>query len=123
MSQELIINGTRTVQNLQDDFHAVYPDLKISFFHHSHDAGVPSEKSDAVSPETSLADIRSLENDGAVSIDPSVTVEEFEGAMRDHFGLSVQVFRRSGSQWIQTTITDHWTLGHQEEDGHESIEF
>src|SRR4249920_2074933 len=32
-------------------------------------------------------------------------------------GLLIQVFRRSGSVWVETTLTDAWSLQRQNEEG------
>jgi hypothetical protein len=48
-----------------------------------------------------------------------MTVTDFENALMDQFGLSAQVFRRSGNLWLETTITDYWTLKQQNEHGRE----
>ncbi|MBA3900883.1 MAG: hypothetical protein H0X62_11855, partial [Bacteroidetes bacterium] len=40
-------------------------------------------------------------------------VKELEQKFQNLFGVSVQVYRQSGSVWIQTTITDSWTLTEQ----------
>ena len=35
------------------------------------------------------------------------------------FDLFIQVFRRSGNLWLETTATDNWSLHHQNEQGRE----
>ncbi|MBK6949217.1 MAG: hypothetical protein IPH16_15200 [Haliscomenobacter sp.] len=52
-----------------------------------------------------------------------MTVREFEQAFYDTYGLNVQVFRRSGNIWIQTTATDSWTLAEQNRKGSSSERF
>jgi hypothetical protein len=42
-------------------------------------------------------------------------VGELEHAFNVKFGLSAQVFRKSGEIWLQTTTTDTWTLAKQNE--------
>ena len=37
-------------------------------------------------------------------------VAELENDFSGQFGLQVQVFRKSGEVWLQTTKTDNWTL-------------
>jgi hypothetical protein len=36
-----------------------------------------------------------------------------ENAFEEMYGLSVQVFRKSGNTWLQTTTSDSWTLNEQ----------
>jgi hypothetical protein len=46
-----------------------------------------------------------------------MTVSNLEQKFRDVYGLSVQVFRRSGKAWLETTFTDGWTLEEQNSQG------
>lgn len=46
-------------------------------------------------------------------------VGELEAALKDQFGLTVQVFRHSGNIWLETVLTDKWTLQQQNEHGKE----
>ena len=54
-----------------------------------------------------------------MTLSDGMTVTDFENALMDQFGLSAQVFRRSGNLWLETTITDYWTLKQQNEHGRE----
>jgi len=40
--------------------------------------------------------------------------------MEDQFGLHVQIFRKSGDLWLQTSKTDEWTIEHQNARGLET---
>ena len=46
-----------------------------------------------------------------------MTVTDLEQNFSDVYGLSIQVFRKSGDVWLETTITDGWTLEKQNEQG------
>ena len=39
------------------------------------------------------------------------------------YGLGVQVFRKSGNVWLETTVTDSWTLKEQNDQGESLSEF
>jgi hypothetical protein len=39
------------------------------------------------------------------------------------FGLCVQVFRKSGNHWIETSLTNSWTLEQQNREGFELSSF
>jgi hypothetical protein len=54
-----------------------------------------------------------------LDINDDTTVTDFENALIDQYGLSAQVFRRSGNLWLETTITDYWTLKQQNDHGRE----
>ncbi len=44
-------------------------------------------------------------------------VNELEQSFADTFGLGVRVFRKSGKSWLETTVTDGWTLEEQNNQG------
>ena len=46
-----------------------------------------------------------------------MTVNELEQRFSDVYGLGVQVFRKSGNVWLETTVTDGWTLEQQNKQG------
>jgi hypothetical protein len=39
------------------------------------------------------------------------------------FNLSVQVFRKSAGTWIETSVTDDWTLKQQNDEGKDLSDF
>jgi hypothetical protein len=59
---------------------------------------------------------------GIVELDDQTTVNSFEQLIDESFGLHVQVFRKSGELYIETTKTDDWTLGQQNAEGKLSCE-
>ena len=63
-----------------------------------------------------------LRQEGQVEVAETMTVKELEKTLRDKFGLTVQVARKSGSIWLETTISDNWTLKQQNDHGSELSE-
>jgi len=109
------------VSDVQNQFAQQFPELKLKFYkvaHHDHEG---NPKKDEVADTTLLVDLNSnLQNDEVV-LNAEMTVSELESMFEDKFGLHVQVFRHSGSTWLQTSTTDHWTLAKQIEKAKESI--
>jgi hypothetical protein len=60
-----------------------------------------------------------LKKPGALRIEEEMTVGELEKEFLESFGMLVQVSRRSGTIWLETTMTDNWTLSRQNEHGRE----
>jgi hypothetical protein len=52
-----------------------------------------------------------------ICIHPDMTVTELEKEFNGLYKLHTQVFRRSGNIWLETTITDGWTLKEQNNQG------
>lgn len=110
---ELVINETKSVGEIQKSFNMRFPFLKISFFKNPHAAGEASPLSDMYHVDTLIKDIRQKDKNGIISIDGDMQVNQLEMLFSEVFGLSVQIFRKSGENWLQTTTTDSWTLNQQ----------
>ncbi|OQP61012.1 hypothetical protein A3860_04630 [Niastella vici] len=116
----LEINGDRLISDIQKDFCAVYPFLKIEFFKNGQvrrDRYPLNKLIPATQPVKNAW--YSKKDNGQLDFNDAMTVTEFETALMEHFGLAAQVFRRSGNLWLETTITDYWTLKQQNEHGRE----
>ena len=70
-------------------------------------------------PSKTLGECRVIHSKGTITITPQMTVANLEQNMNDVFGLSVQVFRKSGNAWLETSVTDNWTLEQQNNQGEE----
>jgi len=114
---QIEINDHRKIYSIQEEFNKNFPWLKLEFFSKPHKVGGASPKTQLVSPSKTLGECRTLHDSGMITITPMMTVDELEQAFRDVYGLSIQVFRKSGKSWLETTITDTWTLEKQNEQG------
>lgn len=116
----LEINGDRTIGEIQNDFCAWYPFLKIEFFRNGAVRRDRYPITKLIPANRRLKDAWYWKkDDGALEVKDIMTVTELENALIDQFGLSAQVFRRSGNLWLETTITDNWTLKQQNDHGKE----
>ncbi len=113
---KIVIDDTFSIQEIQQKFSDKYPFLKIEFFSKEHLKNTGSKKELMISPDVLLKDCRSIHNQGSLEIFPSTTVMALEKEFQDSYGLFVQVFRKSGDVWIETTVTDDWTLAKQNEE-------
>ena len=46
-----------------------------------------------------------------------MTVANMQQSFSDVYGLEIQVFRKSGKAWLESTIPDGWTLEEQNRQG------
>ena len=111
------INDHRKIFALQKEFNEMFPYLKIEFFSKPHKVGAPSSKKILKHPGKTIGQCRLIHNKGTLTIIPSMTVAELEQNFNEVYGLSVQVFRKSGKVWLETTVTDGWTLEEQNRQG------
>ncbi len=116
---EIEINNDRILSEIQKEFNTEFPYLKIEFFDtpHLRKEALPKSKMYPVSRKVAVC--RKTSVSGILEIDKSDTVFKVEEEFWSHFGLSVQVFRKSGNLWIETSLTDSWTLDRQNKEGME----
>lgn len=116
---KIIVNDHRKLFAIQAEFNEAFPYLKLEFFGKPHKVGGPSSKKIIKHPSKTIGQCRVVHNKGTLSITPSMTVADLEQAFSDVYGLSTQVFRKSGRVWLETTATDGWTLDKQNTQGQE----
>lgn len=105
----LVIKNDMQIKDLKKQFHEYYPQLKIEFFKFPHNEEGGNAKVNMLDNEINLADIIG-EKEGEIEFNGQSTVAAFEAQFASQFGLNVQVFRKSGNVYIETTRTDDWTL-------------
>lgn len=116
------LTKTKKIAEIQNDFQKIFPNLKIEFYNEPHDPGKGSTLRVHLPSEYELGAIGFKVNEEDLSLHENMTVQEFESKLSDEFGLFVQVFRKSGNLWMQTTATDSWTLYEQNRKGGASEE-
>ena len=116
---KITINDQRKIFAIQEEFNHFFPYLKLEFFSKPHTYGGANEKKFMKSNSKTLGECRTIHHAGQITIEPGMTVAELEQHFRDVFGLGVQVFRQSGRTWLETTVTDGWTLEEQNRQGEE----
>ena len=116
---KITINDRRKIFAIQKDFTTAFPYLKLEFFSKPHSVGGGSPKKIMTSNSKTLGECRTIHNTGTITIIPGMTVSDLEQNFKDVYGLSVQIFRKSGKSWLETTVTDGWTLEEQNRQGEE----
>src|SRR5580765_2068238 len=115
----LRIAPNRLISDLQKDFNNAFPFLKLEFFRNRNQQ-IPVFTFQQILPYNNrIAEGQTAITDGDIEVNPDMKVKELEKIFKDQFSLAVQVFRRSGNLWLETTMTDNWTLRQQNEHGRE----
>lgn len=114
---QLTINDDRKLFAIQEEFTAQFPYLKLEFFSKPHKVGAPSSKKIMKHPSSTIGECRVIHNSGTLTLTPNMSVSDLEQSFADVYGLSVQIFRKSGRVWLETTVTDGWTLEKQNDQG------
>ncbi len=114
----IVVDESQTIESVQKKFNSAFPFLKIEFFKDSHIIGSGSKKKRMYeSASIKLINLNKNFKRGRISIEANQTVANLESDFQKQFGLSIQVFRKSGKVWLETSVTDSWTLDEQNKEG------
>jgi hypothetical protein len=111
------IYNAKLLKDLQTEFNQAFPYLKIEFFSKPHEDGNGSNEADILDSELTVGEVRDNDVNGFIPIDGKIPVGIFEKLFQTNFGLYVQVYRKSHGKWLQTWVTDIWTLEEQNNRG------
>jgi hypothetical protein len=117
MEFELAIEKGMRLKEIQKRFNNAYPFLKLEFYNKPHPEKKLSPNSEKLNPEEKIRKINHSAGHHSIKIDSNRTVADLEQEFWNFFGLSAQVFRKSGNLWIETSLTDTWTLDKQNDIG------
>lgn len=107
---KITINDHRKIFAIQEEFNTAFPNLKLEFYVKPHQSGGSSEKEFIKHSSKTLGECRTIHEDGNITITPNMTVMNLEENFRNIYGLGVQVLKKAGNAWIETTETSGLTL-------------
>ena len=113
----LFISKDKTIHDVQQSFSSKYPFLKLEFY--KRDTTNPALTIEKHLSHSITLKAAGLKEDGLIDIRNDLTVADLEKIFLTKFGLNVQVSRKSGIIWLETTMTDKWSLEKQNEHGRE----
>lgn len=108
---------SRLIGDVQQDFNELYPFLRIDFYRNVM-GRLGSSVKQKLNKTLRLSAAGNLQ-EGDIEINDAMTVGQLEKTFREQFGINVQVSRKSGPVWLETTVTDKWTLKQQNDHGRE----
>ena len=107
------IDQNKSITEIKQEFSGIFPFLKIEFLKKSHNTFGGNSNMEIIG----VKDHVNIKESGEIFINESMTVNELEQRFKSQFDLNIQVFRKHGKTWIETTVTDNWTLYKQNEQG------
>jgi hypothetical protein len=119
----LTIDDNKSITTIQQEFNATFPFLKLEFFKHVHSIHQSNPKKDMLNSGLSLKQFRKKHITGNLEVKENMKVSELENSFQTLFGISAQVFRKSAGTWIETSVTDGWTLKQQNDEGKDLSDF
>jgi hypothetical protein len=121
---EMPINITpeKVISDVQKEFNDEFPFLKIEFFKKGYRYRQSSQRDKVIPNQLKVGSPRIFNANVGFKITSAMTVKELGKKCEDEFGFSIQVYRKSGNLWLETTMTDNWTLKQQNDSGREISE-
>jgi len=113
------ITTERLIEDVQKDFAYMFPFLKIEFFRKGTRYRQNKEKTIGLPINQTIGSVFKNNRKGRLEINASTTVRELERGCDEQFGIMAQLYRKSGSLWLETSMTDNWTMQQQNDRGSE----
>ncbi|GAB2773095.1 hypothetical protein GCM10027275_15070 [Rhabdobacter roseus] len=108
------LTSAHSTQQASQRWERHFPFLKLQFF--TPLAGLVDDTQSQV-PLGAWQD--PTDRSARLTVDPAMSVRDFERLFQETFGLRVEVLRKMGYTWDDTEYTRHWTLHEQNSKGKE----
>lgn len=111
---QLPVLKNATLGDIQAAFHTAFPQLKLAFFSKTHQKNKGNNAKFLISDHKSLiGNLPGFRAEALLSIELHQRTWEVEKMIEDETGLHVQIFRKSGNLWLETSKSDDFTLAEQ----------
>jgi glycerol-3-phosphate O-acyltransferase len=114
---KLQIDTETKIRDVQRKFTEVYPFLKVEFYKKPYSEKKVSAIKDRISPDEIISEQAKFFKAESVDINRHRTVAALEKECYEKFGIAMQVSRKTGNIWIETSKTDDRTLKEQNQLG------
>lgn len=109
------LSPEKTLGAVQSEFAESFPGLKLAFFTKPHHAFKGSAAKFLIQePKKLLGELSEDMKSGYLVLEHQMPTWQVERLFEEEFGLHVQVFRRSGNIWLETSVSDNLTLEEQQ---------
>jgi len=109
---QIVLDDNMSLSAVRELFEQIFPYLRIEFY----EVRQPNVRR-IVRAEKRVGMYKQDSSMQDAVISSISTVAELEKDFSELYGLHVMVFRKSGNVWLQTTVTDSWTLEEQNRQG------
>lgn len=117
---KLQFNKSTRIRDAKKKFAELYPFLKLELYNMPHNEMKLSNKNERLPPDTFISEVGNRVSRGTLDVSKNRTVAEVENEFFQKFGIALQVSRKSGTFWIETSATDNRTLEMQNKMGEEN---
>ncbi len=107
----MLVTKDTQLKSIQNEFSSLLPGLSLKFYKSNHDKFHSNHQYDEIVSNFTIIDLNpDFDKDIEVEFWEDEVVFEFERRIAELLGVNVQVLRRSKKVWLQTSVTDSWTL-------------
>ena len=108
---EFKIEAEKPFKKIQEKFNALYPYLKIEDLRMANTSMGGTLKKPGLSIKAKLE--KGSTDKVFIIINDLTTVADLVNQFCENLNLQVRVLRKSNNHWIETSLTEHWTLQKQ----------
>lgn len=101
-----------SLKEIKTEFSKLFEGLKIEFYKKAHNNAEGSSNTLILDDDLTIEELTSKLSSFEIPVEGKMMVSEVETLFKQK-GLNIQVFRRVGDVWIQTTSTDSYSLNKQ----------
>lgn len=115
-----VLDDSMTLAMVQKLFNDLFPFLKIEFFEREiKNNGTVNTRKRINNTQKTLSEYRHASSlkSNKIILNPETSVSQLEKEFNSEYKLQTQVFRKSGNIWLETTVTDSWSLEEQNNQG------
>lgn len=116
-NNKINIEDAEQISLVQKKFNSLFPNLQLEFYVGDFSGVHPPSKKIIELDGKTLRECRNNHNSGVITIFPEMSVLDLENIFFQSFGISLQVLRKAGNIWQQTSHTDSWSLDEQNRQG------
>lgn len=111
-----------SLQEVREAFSQSFPHLKLEFFKEPHKNFTGSHADNMIRDvKLTAGHLEQHPHTATLVFEADTPTFKVEQSFEETFGLHVQVFRRSGKAWLETSRTDALTLAEQNDRGASSL--
>ncbi len=110
---KITITDHRKIFAVQKEFSEMFPYLRLEFYSKQYKRGNSLVKSLMKHISKSIAECRTKNSSDNIEIQPQTTVSGLKQGFNDVYGLTAEVFRKSGNLWLEITDSTDQTLEQQ----------
>jgi hypothetical protein len=116
------IHDTNSLSSVQQSFNSVFPYLKIEFFTNLKSVSGRFQRKVIEKYIQTFGEHKKTDSFDPIVISPEMTIADLDQQLQTAFGMSVKLYRYSGRLWLETSVTDSWSLEQQNKEG-EALSF